>query len=475
MTGVPGGPPQSRMLERSWQRIRSATRLDPDRARSRSQRIAISSAASVFARLASVGISFLSVPIALGYLGIERYGVWATLTAAASVLVFADLGLGNALINDASRSLALDERPMTRKAFSTSVLMLSAIGVVLALACLPMLLLVDWHDVLRLGSDISHGEARAAVAATALAFVVTVPLSVTERMRLALQEGYANSAWTLLGLVGSLVALVLLVEIRAPLPVIILGSAAGPILALAANGLALLRSHPWLRPRFALSDRETASRLARLGWLFFVLQLAMGVAYQSDIVVAGSVLGPGAAATYAVTLRLFTLAPKLVELLLLQIWPAYTDALARGDPDWVRSTLRKSVVIAFGTSTAWATGLVILAGPILDIWTGGTIHADAPLLIGLAVWTVLQSTFNAITILMNAAAVVRFQVIVAVVMATASILASVVLANAVGIAGVIWGTVGAYVVFAGIPTLLYLPRLLRRIAPEQLPHPVVSS
>jgi O-antigen/teichoic acid export membrane protein len=419
----------------------------------------------VFARVASVGITFVSVPIALGYLGIERYGLWATLTAGAAVLVFADLGLGNALINDASHSLALDDRQRARRAFSTSLLLLSGIAAVLGVALVPTLAVVDWHDLLRLGPDISEGEARAAVAATALAFVITVPLSVTERMRLALQEGYANSSWTLLGLLGSLVALIVLVAVRASLPVVILGSAAAPIVALAANGFGLLRSYPWLRPRFSLCDRQTAARLARLGSLFFILQLAMGVAYQSDIVVAGSVLGPGAAATYAVTLRLFTLAPKLVELLLLQIWPAYTDALARGDAAWIRATLRKSVLIALGSSGAWAIGLVILAGPILEVWTGGTIRADPPLLLGLAAWTVLQSTFNAISILMNAAAVVRFQVIVAVVMAATSVVASVVLANAIGIAGVIWGTVGAYALFSGLPTLLYLPRLLRRIAP----------
>ena len=52
-----------------------------------------------FVRIFSAVINLFTVPLTIDYLGAERYGLWMTISTMLSMLSFADLGLGNGLLN----------------------------------------------------------------------------------------------------------------------------------------------------------------------------------------------------------------------------------------------------------------------------------------------------------------------------------------------------------------------------------------
>ena len=55
--------------------------------------MALSALAAAGAKALSVLTTLISIPLALSYLGDERFGVWSTLSALVLTLQFADLGL----------------------------------------------------------------------------------------------------------------------------------------------------------------------------------------------------------------------------------------------------------------------------------------------------------------------------------------------------------------------------------------------
>ena len=63
------------------------------RAQERHRRIALTALASAAARGIGVATSLISVPLTLHYLGVERYGLWMTISSVIAMLGFADLGL----------------------------------------------------------------------------------------------------------------------------------------------------------------------------------------------------------------------------------------------------------------------------------------------------------------------------------------------------------------------------------------------
>src|SRR5207244_7914415 len=120
-----------------------ADALDADqtRASGRHRRLLLTGLTSVGARGVSVLNVLISVPLALAYLGTERYGLWMTITSFVALLNFADLGLGNRLIHAISEANGKDDREAARQYVSTAFFSL----VVMALSLLGVFLMVYPH------------------------------------------------------------------------------------------------------------------------------------------------------------------------------------------------------------------------------------------------------------------------------------------------------------------------------------------
>ena len=432
--------------------------------RERGRRATATAVAAIAARGLLLAATVFAIPLSVGYLGVERYGIFVALTSLTAMLLFADLGLGNGLMNVISDALGRNDRSTAQRSVSSATFMLIGVAILLVAIAILIYPLVDWSALFGASTPETAAEVGPAAAVLIGLYLIGLPLGMSERVRLGFQEGFINSIFAMIGTIASIGGLVLAILLQASLPWLVVAVVLPPVAALAVNTVKLfLRDRPWLAPRWNLASRAMVLRLAHVGFLFFALQVAVVVAFQSDVLVAAAVLGPDAAATYAVTLRMFMLVPSLVGLVLLALWPAYTEAIARGDTSWVRHTLRRSVIAASAASLA-SSALLVVAGPaLIGLLTGDRIHPPFALLIGAAIWAVVNATFNAVTVLFNAASIITFQVITASVMACGSIALSIALANTVGLPGVVWGTLIAYITLSAIPITLDLPRVMRRL------------
>jgi O-antigen/teichoic acid export membrane protein len=145
------------------------------------------------------------------------------------------------------------------------------------------------------------------------------------------------------------------------------------------------------------------------------------------------------------------------------LWPAYAEALARGDRLWALKTLRQSIFMATSVAAAGALVFVLVARPFVNLLSSGKVEPSQGLVLGLSCWIVLGSAGAALAMFLNAAHVVGLQVVCSILMAGANIVLSVVLAQRFGVAGVIWGTVIAYTAFIVLPYAVLLPRYVRNI------------
>src|SRR5262249_55824468 len=110
--------------------------------------------------------------------------------------------------------------------------------------------------------------------------------------------------------------------------------------------------------------------------------------------------------------------------------------------------------------------LFLFSDFVIGLLTGNRVTPPIGLVVGAAIWATVSAGFNAVSMLFNAASIVRFQVIVASIMAATSIIASIVLAKSIGVSGIIWGTLGAYMVCSALPIVWYTPRLMSRLASQ---------
>lgn len=450
----------------TYLRVRPYDESTPEgRAAERYRRAAWATVAVVMARGLGIGVSLVAVALGVGYLGPERYGLWAAMGGITAFITFADLGLGYGVLNAVAAAKGTGDRASAHVAVSTAAAVLGGTGLAILVAALVLGPLVPWPDVFNATDPVARAEAAPAVLVFVGCLAVNLPLALVVRVQYGLQEAFAANLWSAAGSVLTLIGLVAAILAGAGMPWLVLALAGGPVLANLLNWAVLFRSrHPELRPAGSLVRWPVARDMIRLGILFSITQLALGIAYSTDAFVAARLLDGTAATRYQVVLRLFFLAPQVMSLVLNALWPAYGEAMARGDAGWVRTTLVRSTAVAGGAVAAGSLVLWLLAGPIVRLWLGPEGFDPDPLMTaGMAAWAVVVTVMNGISMPLNAASRIRFQAIVAVVMAAVSVPASVGLGLALGLAGIIWGTVLAYLACSVVPYVVNVRRLLRQV------------
>src|SRR5262245_28804981 len=125
---------QSRMFDR-LRRYAALVRLRPfdtsteaGRAQERHRRIALSAAASFGAKAVHSVCKLAYVPLAISYLGNERYGVWTTITAIIGMLAFSDLGMGNGMISALADAEGREDKSRSRRVVSSATFILLVIA-----------------------------------------------------------------------------------------------------------------------------------------------------------------------------------------------------------------------------------------------------------------------------------------------------------------------------------------------------------
>jgi O-antigen/teichoic acid export membrane protein len=157
------------------------------------------------------------------------------------------------------------------------------------------------------------------------------------------------------------------------------------------------------------------------------------------------------------------LAPMVIGFLLAPLWPAYAEAVSRGDTTWAVVAFRRSVRMALLAGTATSIVLLLMGKPLIQLWVGSSIQPSTGLLVAAGVWAVLTCISTAYAVFLNGVGVLRLQVVLAVLMMIANLALSIAFTIRIGVPGVIWGSVVAQAVFVLLPLTVYLARSFPRL------------
>jgi len=431
------------------------------RSRERYRRAALTTLASAAAQGTAILTSLISVPLALNYLGSERYGLWMTVGSLVALLQFADLGIGLGLLNAVSEANGKNDREVARIYVSSAFFLLSGVALSMATIFASLYPWVSWWQVFNVSSSQAVVEAGPAIAVFFACFAANIVLSIARQTQMGYQEGFISSTCIGLSSLVGLGGILLAIRLEAGLSWLVLSIAGAPLLASLLNSISLFGfQRPWLRPKWASVRGEAAKKILRLGVLFFVLQIAVALAYSSDNIIVAQVFGPEAVTEYSIPWKMFNIITVFVTLALSPLWPAYGESIVRGDFVWVKKTLLRSLIGASLFAGVIAGVLVVFGKQIITLWVGSAVTSSFMLLLGLGVWTVIAAAGSAVSMLLNAANIVRFQVICALLMCSSAVILKLVLAHSIGLPGIIWGTIIAYVVCSAIPTAIVVPRLV---------------
>ncbi len=433
--------------------------------KNRYRRAAVSGGISMLARGVQVGTSLITVPLTLRYLGTERFGLWMTISSVLAMAAFADFGVGNGVLNTVAKAFGEDDTEGIRRAISSGFTVLSLIALAACGLFFSVYSFVPWASVFKVVSAQAKAEAGPSLRIFAVCFTLNIALDVVQRVQLGIQEGYRFGLWQMCGSVLGLAGVLTGIRLHAGLPGLVLALAGAPVLATFFNALHFFGwVRPDLRPGSTFVSRKMIVTIMRLGTLFFVLQLVGSLAYSADSFLIARTLGAVHVPEYAIPQRMFTMISMMSAMLMTPLWPAYGEAMSRGDFGWIRRTLSRTLLVVFGGASAAACTVLLLSHRLLGWWVGNkAIHPPFLLLAGLAVWCVLDCCGNALAVFMNGASVMRFQILTASIFGVACVSAKIIFLQRFGVAAIPWSTIVTYGLCTVIPCAVFIPRTLRRL------------
>jgi O-antigen/teichoic acid export membrane protein len=438
------------------------------RAEERRRRAMLTAITSLGVRGSAALIALASVPLTAGYLGMERYGMWVTITSNIAMLSFADFGIGNGLVNAVALAMGRGDRDAMRHAAASAFFLLSATACLFAAVLAVAYQWIPWASLLNAKSDLARSEAGPASLALAGCFLLSLPLGIVQRIQTGSQEGFVNDFWLSAGSLLSLFSLVVGLHLKWSLPSLILAVSAAPVATTLLNGVSLFYwGRRWLLPRWKNFRWLVAKMLARQGFFFFLLQIGYVISMSSDNLIVAHVMGAAAVPQYAVTQRAFLLVVSLQSAWLAPLWPAYGEAIQRGDIDWVRSTLLRSIVGSVLIASAASLALTVISRPLFKIWVGAELIPSWPLTIGFAFWAVVQAGGTAVAMFLNGSNTLQFEVCVSIALVAGGTPLKILLCKQSGLAGVVWGQLVAYLFVVALPFALVLPKILAQHANAQ--------
>jgi O-antigen/teichoic acid export membrane protein len=430
------------------------------RAQERLKKIVKTAWSGLVTRLITIGVSLLMVPMAVHYLGKEQYGLWVAVSSLVAMLAFLDGGAGNAVINMVAHASGSKEDNLS-KIVSTafySLMAVSFIGCLLFALAFPF---VSWGKLLGVSESTSLSDLNIVVLIVGMFFFISIFTTLVGKIQRGLQEGNLDNFWSGVGAVLSLLFVYIAICKDAGLVGFVIAFLAGSMLAyLASNVHYLIFYRRNLHPRFTNVNSAIAKDLFAVGGMFFVLQIAGAIQGQADNVIIANMLGAAAVTNYSICMKLFLMVPMLFNLVLTPLWPAYREAFASGDMEWVKRVFVKSIRWALFISIPSAFMLVMLGGWIIELWVGQEMVPSMALLIGCGIWLVLMTIGNALGVFLNGLQLVKIQIIIATSSAIMNVLISIFLIKTIGVVGAVFGSVISYVIFAILPYFVIVKKIL---------------
>ena len=346
---------------------------------------------SFILRGGSIGISLVMVPLTLNYLDQERYGLWLTLSSIINWFVLFDIGLGNGFRNKFAEALAKKDDSLAKTYVSTTFVLLSIIIACVLAVFFAVNPFLDWGRILNTTVESPRTLSLLAIIIFSF-FAMRFVFQLVSMVFLADQK---SALVDLVGLAGSLLSLIiilLLMQIgERSLLYLGLALSASPVFVLVLAYLfAFSGRYAKYKPAIKYIDFKQSRNLMGLGIKFFIIQICGLLIFSTSNVIITQLFSPSEVAVYNIAFKYFSVVTLFFSIVLSPCWSAYTEAFMKQDFAWIRSMIRKLIMLwalfCLGTLV-----MVILSKPVYRLWVGSAIDIPIGVTIGMAIYV---SVFN---------------------------------------------------------------------------------
>ena len=367
----------------------------------RTRRIAQTAAMGTVAKIINVFSGLVTVPLTLPYLGAEKFGIWMALTGFVVFLSFADFGMSIGLQSSLTKCFGSNNKQKPAYYISSSLFLITIISTLIIIISYVILQYVDISSLIDVSNDLAS-TANTTAFTILLVFILGVPAGLFLRVFVAYQEGATANVTLIIGRLLGLLSVYCCVYLEQSLPVMVFFYTIMPNVIVYIAAVWFIKQRAYLAPRFTKISFVYVKEMSKIGFQGLRAQIGAAVMTNGPLMVLALSFGAKAIVPFVLSQRILSVLIMALGVFLEPLWPAYGEAIERNDIEWIRNTLRKSLLLAVALSIPFAF-LFLFSGQLLIHWWANNIDAipSKELLIVCGIWGVLQSFNSAFSMFLN--------------------------------------------------------------------------
>ena len=422
--------------------------------------IAKNMAISTICKPISMIISYIYVPIVLNYLGVEKYGVWATILTILSWIGYFDIGIGNGLRNKLTESLSKKDG-QSRKLVSSAYAFIAVLMIVVSIVFSIVASFTNWNRVFGV-SDIHENLAAVVIISVcfmALNFILSICKNVLYALQKAADVSILELATQIFNMVGVLVAMQF---VKSNLFVMALIYGLSMVMVNIVASFIIYRKNSDVRPRIEEIDVKVGKSITNLGMQFFVIQICALVLFTTDSLIISYLYGAADVTPYNTVNKLFNVIIGVFSAMIAPIWSNITKLKAEKNYDEIKNLIKRIYALC-GFFACGAILLMFMFKPISRLWLGQELNYSNGLILFGACYCIISMWTNMNGTIANGLNILKEQMAMAIVQATVNIPLSIILAEYynLGNAGILLGTNFSLLISCIILPILIKMRLVR--------------
>ncbi len=345
---------------------------------------------SFIVRGISILISLILVPLTIGYVSSELYGIWLTLATIISWASLFDLGFGNGLRNKVAECVAVKDWEKAKSYISTAYVYFAAVFLPLSLLFYIVCGLFNWCALLNV-PDLYQELLVKVMRIVIVFFSITMIAKILSTVLAALQM---NAMVGVIEMIGQLVILILTycltITTSPSLVYLAWVISAGPFLVFVIASFWFYGiKYRKLCPSIRFIDTSLVTNVLNLGVKFFVMQISVIIMYQTMNILISHVSGPESVTEYNVIYKYISIPLMGISMIVAPLWSAFTDAYTLKDYDWMRQAYKK--VIRIFVLFVIVTFILTLISPIVFYyWLGDKVIIHRSLVITCAIYVMIM-------------------------------------------------------------------------------------
>ena len=283
--------------------------------------------------------------------------------------------------------------------------------------------------------------------------LLNIPLALIQRTQNAMQEGYKNHLWLCSGNLLSLIFVIAVYYLDLGVLTMIWASSMITVIVALLNMFVYFKfQHPEIRPALKLFDKAVGKRMLSTGIKFFVLSIFTSLSLSIDNFIVAQTCSLAEVTPYSVMNKIVHLISVVIMMLSMPLWSANGEAMQRGEYQWVNKTTRKMSLLSVSLAAVASLGVFLLIKPALYILSDNMVAPDYPLLLAMCLMQVITSFTSPYFMVLNAAGIVKFQIVTYAIYAAVSLPLKFVLGSQFGMIAITWIGMITYLLLLTIPT-----------------------